>query len=77
MVAPRDLLAATLGVGLGLVLLAAPEAVIRAQTAGRLPSDRGGEYGTDAEVPARWLWVARVAGVALVAFGLYLGVNAF
>jgi hypothetical protein len=76
MVALRDLLAAVLGVGLGLVLLAAPGAVVRAQTAGRLPSDRSGEYGRDAEVPPRWRYVARAVGVGLIALGLYVGANA-
>jgi hypothetical protein len=76
MVAARDLLAAVLGVGLGLVLVAAPGVVVRAQTAGRLPSDRGGEYGTDADVPARWRLLVRGVGVALVAVGLYVGATA-
>jgi hypothetical protein len=73
MVDTRTLLAAVLGVGLGLLLLAAPETVIRVQTAGRLPSDRGGEYGQEGEVPARWRRLVRVVGLAVLALGLYFG----
>ena len=67
----RTLLAAVLGVGLGLVLVVSPETVIRAQTAGRLPSDRGGEYGTAAEVSTRTRRLVRLVGVAVVGAGLY------
>lgn len=73
----RTLLSAVLGVGLGLLLIVAPEAVIRVQTAGRLPSDRSGEYGSDSTVPARWRHLARGIGVALLAAGLYFGWLAF
>ncbi|WP_435196065.1 hypothetical protein [Natronomonas sp. EA1] len=73
----RTLLAAVLGIGFGLVLIAAPEAVIRVQTAGRLPSDRRGEYGTDGTAPATWLWLLRVLGVAVLALGAYFGWQAF
>jgi len=68
----RTLLAAVLGIGLGLVLLVYPAAVVRAQTAGRLPHDRGGEYGTDA-TPDRWRRLVQVAGLVVLLFGLYLG----
>jgi hypothetical protein len=66
----RTLLAAVLGVGLGLVLVAYPDAVVRAQTVGRLPDDRGGEYGVEA-APTRWRRLVRLAGVLVVAAGLY------
>lgn len=66
----RTLLAAVLGVVLGAVLLAAPEFVIQAQTAGRLPTDRGGEYG-DESVPTTWRRIVRGVGVLLVIAGLY------
>jgi len=69
----RTLLSAVLGVGLGLLLIVAPEAVIRVQTAGRLPADRSGEYGSDSTVPTRWRRVTRAIGVALFAAGLYFG----
>ncbi|WP_142857657.1 hypothetical protein [Salinigranum halophilum] len=73
----RTLLAAVLGVGVGLLFVAAPGSVIRVQTAGRLPSDRGGEYGDDAGVSARARWLVRGLGVALVTLGLYFGWVAF
>ena len=66
----RTLLAAVLGVGLGLVLVAFPGAVINAQTAGRLPNERRGEYGSES-TPARWRRVVQVVGVAFVLAGLY------
>jgi hypothetical protein len=67
----RTVLAAILGVGLGLVLLAYPAAVVRVQTVGRLPHDRGGEYGRAAEPPQSWLLVVRGIGVVLVLAGGY------
>jgi hypothetical protein len=73
MVDVRTLLAAVLGVGLGLVLVAAPDAVIRVQTAGRLPSDRGGTYGRDGGVPDRWRLFVRGIGMVLILGGLYFG----
>jgi hypothetical protein len=73
MVDIRTALAAVLGIGLGLLLVAAPESVIRAQTAGRLPSDRGGEYGDDAAVSARTRRLVQGLGVAVVGLGLYFG----
>lgn len=71
MVDTRTVLAAVLGIGLGLVLVAFPAAVIQVQTVGRLPHDRGGEYGSAAEPPERWLLLVRGIGVVLVLAGLY------
>ena len=67
----RTVLAAVLGVGLGFVLIAYPEAVVRAQTAGRLPRDRGGEYGEDAGVSSRTRWIVQALGVLSVLLGFY------
>ena len=69
----RTILAAVLGVGLGLVLLAFPAAVVRVQTVGRLPHDRGGGYGQAAEPPRSWILVVRGIGIALVLAGGYFG----
>lgn len=69
----RTLLAAVLGVGLGLLLLAFPEAVIRAQLAGRTPSGRGGEYGSDRTFPKRWTRLVQALGVACILLGGYIG----
>jgi hypothetical protein len=71
----RTLLAAVLGVGLGLFFLASPEAVVRIHTAGRRPPGRGGEYGEDA-VAGRWRRLVQAVGVALVGAGLYFGATA-
>jgi len=72
----RTLAAGVLGVGLGLVLLAFPEAIVRAQMAGRLPQDRRGEYGVDGELSRGWRWLVRFVGSALVAGGLYFTATA-
>ncbi|UPW01684.1 hypothetical protein M0R88_06175 [Halorussus gelatinilyticus] len=71
----RTLLAAVLGVGLGLFFLAAPDAVVRMHAAGRRPPGRGGEYGADSG-GGRWRRVVQAVGVALVAVGLYFGASA-
>jgi hypothetical protein len=69
----RTVLAAVLGVGLGLLLVVSPETVVRAQTAGRLPRDRGGEYGSESAVSDRWLSLVRLLGLASALLGLYFG----
>jgi hypothetical protein len=72
MVDARTLLAAALGILLGVVCLAAPDTVIRVQTAGRRPTGRDGEYGTDA-VSDRWRRLVQALGVGFVAAGCYFG----
>jgi len=69
---PRELLAAILGIGLGLFLIVEPEAVIRTHTAGRVPTDRTGQYGEEAPVPDHWVLIVRVAGGIALALGLFL-----
>ena len=71
----RTLAAAVLGVGLGLVLVAAPEGVLRAQFAGRVPGDRHGEYGSDGDA-GRYTLLVRGLGVVAVLAGLYFGLVA-
>jgi len=72
----RTLLAIVLGAGLGLLLVARPDFVIRVQTAGRLPRDRGGEYGADAPGPDRWRSLVRLLGVACLLVAGYLAAGA-
>lgn len=69
----RTLIAAVLGVGLGALVIAYPEVVIRAQTTGRVPHDRGGEYGSASSVPDRWRLLVRALGVVVLLVGLYFG----
>ncbi|MFB6079940.1 MAG: hypothetical protein ABEJ81_02890 [Haloferacaceae archaeon] len=69
---PRTLLAAVLGIGLGALSVASPGTVVRIHAAGRIPSDRGGEYGTTS-VPDRARWIVRLLGVACLALGGYFG----
>ncbi|MFB6103084.1 MAG: hypothetical protein ABEJ73_11025 [Haloplanus sp.] len=75
MVDARTLLAAVLGLLLGAICLFAPDAVVRSQTAGRRPTGRSGEYGTDA-TPDRWRRLVQGLGVGLVLAGLYFGYTA-
>ncbi|MDY6819907.1 MAG: hypothetical protein SVG88_14700 [Halobacteriales archaeon] len=70
----RTLLAAVLGIGIGVVCLAYPEAIIRAQTAGRMPHDRSGEYGTDATTADRWRRLVQLLGLGAVIAGGYFAV---
>ena len=72
----RELVAAVLGVGFGLVLVAFPEAFIRSWTAGRgRPDPSRGEYGADGSPPEKWLWVVRAAGVLVAAIGIGFGAS--
>ena len=73
----RTLAAGGLGVALGLLLIAAPELVLRAQTAGRLPPERRGHYGEDGQAPDRWRRLLQLVGVGLVVAGAWFGYAAF
>lgn len=67
----RTLLAAILGVVLGALLVAYPEAVVRAHLFGRVPGGRGSEYGADAAVSGRRRRLVQLIGVGMVLAGLY------
>ncbi|WP_251329617.1 hypothetical protein [Haloplanus pelagicus] len=69
----RTLLAAGLGLLLGMICLLAPGAVVRVHTVGRRPHDRGGEYGADAAPPARWRRLVQGLGLVFVLAGGYFG----
>ena len=74
----RELIAAVLGVGFGLVLVAFPQAFIRSWTAGRRRPDRtGGEYGEDATFDDKWLWAVRGLGVVVALIGLGFGATLY
>ncbi len=62
----RTTLALVLGVGLGLVLIAYPDAVVRVHTAGRVPHDRGGEYGEDSNLSDWWRRGVQALGGVMV-----------
>lgn len=68
----RTALAVVLGAGLGLVLIAFPELVIRVHTVGRVPNDRGGQYGDEAAAPDSWRRVVQAIGVVLVLIAGYI-----
>jgi len=69
----RTLLAAVLGVGLGAVMVAFPEAVVKVHTAGRRPHDRHGEYGTNESGHERYHRLVRGLGVVVALAGVYFG----
>ncbi|WP_299334444.1 hypothetical protein [Haloplanus sp.] len=69
----RTLLAAGLGVLIGVICLVAPGAVVRVHTAGRRPHDRRGEYGTDGTAPARRRRLVQAIGIGCLAAGCYFG----
>lgn len=71
MVDVRTALAAALGIALGAFLIAAPGAVVRAHTTGRVPGERGGEYGSDGPAPERWRRLVQALGIGSLAFGFY------
>jgi len=71
--ADRELIAAVLAVGLGIVFILSPATIVQVHTAGRIP-DRHGEYGADG-APARWLWVVRAVGAALLLAGIYFAAS--
>lgn len=73
----RSVLAAVLGVGLGVLLVVAPEALVRVHTVGRVPGQRGGEYGADDALSERTRRLVQLLGVACVAVGLYVGATLF
>ncbi|WP_338741373.1 hypothetical protein [Haloplanus salilacus] len=73
MVDVRTLLAAVLGVLVGVVCLVAPDAVVRVHTAGRRPHDGRGEYGANGAAPTRWRRVVQALGVGCLAAGCYFG----
>lgn len=70
----RTQLALVLGVALGLVLLVFPDGVATSYRLGRVPHDRGGEYGAESGLPTRWRRVVQAigGGVIVVAVALWL-----
>jgi len=73
----RELLAAALGVAVGLFFVAFPDAVVRINTTGRVPGDRRGDYGEDGEMPRTYRLLVRGVGAVAVLVGLYIGAGTF
>lgn len=72
MIDTRTALAAVLGIMLGGFLVAAPDAIARAHTIGRVPGDRGGEYGSNGATSRARRRLVQVLGVGTIVLGLYL-----
>lgn len=70
----REALAALLGIAVGLFFVFAPAAVLRTQTTGRRPQNRG-EYGSDGEFPRQWELLVRAIGVLSIAIAAGLVPN--
>lgn len=68
----RTQLALVLGIGLGLVLIAFPGGFRRMYTLGRMPHERTGEYGTDAELSTRWRRGIQALGLLLIGIAVAL-----
>lgn len=68
----RELLAAVLGITLGIVFVVFPSFVVQVHTLGRGPGDRHGEWGDD-DVAGKWLWIVRAVGVVGILGGAYFG----
>jgi hypothetical protein len=68
----RDLLAAVLGVLLGLLMIAYPQVIVQVHTVGRRPRTPG-PAGPDGDTDAKWLWLVRVLGVACLGVGAVIG----
>ncbi len=78
MVDVRSALAATLAIGIGLVAVVAPGAVVRLQFAAYGPTTgRHGEYGGEREIDDRLRWLVRAVGVAVLGVGVYLAAQPF
>ncbi|WP_255198451.1 hypothetical protein [Halorarius litoreus] len=77
MVDYRTLAAAVLGVGLGVLLIVAPEGILRVQFTGRVPGDRHGEYGSDDGYSPRLVLLVRAIGVLVLLAGGYFGATVF
>lgn len=75
MALPRELLAATLGIALGLVFVAFPTFVFKVHTLGRGRHDPHGGWGSD-DVETKWLRVVQAVGVLAILFGAYFGYSA-
>ncbi|MFB6085955.1 MAG: hypothetical protein ABEJ84_03990 [Halodesulfurarchaeum sp.] len=73
----RELLAITLGVALGLVLVAAPRAALRLSVVVGPSRRKRGEYGSKAVIPETWAWIVRGLGVASLIFAASIASRTF
>jgi hypothetical protein len=71
----RPLITGVLGIGLGMICLLSPETIYRIHTAGRLPHDRHGDYGSGGASNTNWLWVIRGFGIVIALTGGYIGLQ--
>jgi hypothetical protein len=69
----RTLLAAVLGVGLGIVFVVSPATIVKIHTTGRRPRDQHGEWGGDDGGFETYHRLVQGIGVVVILFGLYFG----
>jgi len=73
----RELLAVALGGLLGILLVAAPRTALRLSVVGGPQRRRRGDYGSDGEVPATWVWLVRALGVGCLLIAAVIGCGTF
>jgi hypothetical protein len=74
----RELLAVALGIGLGMVLVAAPRTALRLSVfLGPQRRRRRGDYGTADEITELWAWIVRTLGIARIAVAAFLAYQTY
>jgi hypothetical protein len=73
----RELLAVSLGLCLGVVLVAAPRTAFRLSVFLGSQHRRQGRYGTDAEIPKMWALIVRALGIVCIAVAVIIASQAY
>ncbi|WP_396613897.1 hypothetical protein ACH9L7_19475 (plasmid) [Haloferax sp. S1W] len=73
----RELLAVALGIGLGVVLIAAPRTALRLSVFLGPQRRRRGDYGTDDDIPELWAWVVRTLGIACIVVAAFIAYQTY
>jgi hypothetical protein len=73
----RELLAVVLGAALGVAALAAPRTALRLSVFGGPSRRRRGDYGADAAVSDRSVWVVRALGLVCLLVSATIAAQTF